>query len=374
MLKILHTADWHLGHTFHQFDEADRLKLERARLTAVETILGLAEQYDVHAVLCAGDVFDSPDPGEHWWRGLAKAFARRSGWKRPLVLLPGNHDPLTRDSVYHDTHRFRAELPPWVHVVDRDDFSLDLPEEAVVVAAPCRSTAGDKDLALALPSRVSGDLRIRIGVAHGSTFDMEGYQTNFPIARDAAEQRGLDYLAIGDTHGFREIPEGARVPTVYPGTPEQTSFKEREAGHVALVTFRQHGLRPRLQKERVARWHWREETVRTIAELEALAAAEDLPTTVLRLRLEMRLGSVDEQRRLDAILGELKGTIASHGRAGVLTVDRTGLRVDAASAPLPEEVPDTVREAATRLEAQAGADPIAQRALLLLHSLVREQR
>ena len=39
-----------------------------------------------------------------------------------------------------------------------------------------------------------------------ATFDMPGYQTNFPIARDATAQRGLDYLAVGDTHGYREIP------------------------------------------------------------------------------------------------------------------------------------------------------------------------
>jgi DNA repair exonuclease SbcCD nuclease subunit len=372
MLKVLHTADWHLGHTFRQFDPEDGKKLARARLAAVDTILGLADQYDVHAVLCAGDVFDVPDPDPHWWKGLAKAFARRAHWKRPLVLLPGNHDPLTRDSVYHDTHQFRAELPPWVHVVDRDDFCLDLPEQAVVLAAPCRSTAGDRDLALALPPRAVGDVRIRIGLAHGSTFDLEGYQTNFPIARDAAEQRGLDYLAIGDTHGFREIPDGARVPTVYPGTPEQTSFKEREAGHVALVTIRQHGHRARVQKERVARWRWREETVRSLAELEGLAQG-DLAETVLRLRLDMRV-DVREHQRVEAILAELKGTVASHGRAGVFNVDRSALRVEASGAALPlEKTPEVIQDAASRLEAQAATNPIAARALLLLHRVIRER-
>ena len=34
-----------------------------------------------------------------------------------------------------------------------------------------------------------------------------GYQTNFPICRDAGVHRGLNYLAIGDTHSFRDVTE-----------------------------------------------------------------------------------------------------------------------------------------------------------------------
>src|SRR5262249_48092924 len=157
-----------------------------------------------------------PDPGKDWWGGLANSFGRRKAWTRPVVLLPGNHDPLTKDSVYNANHRFRKDLPPWVHVVDRDNFELELCHDAVVYAAPCRSTAGDKDLALSLPSRAEGDPRIRIGLVHGSTFDIPGYATNFPISREAPQVRGLDYLALGDTHSFREIAKGAVAPIVYP--------------------------------------------------------------------------------------------------------------------------------------------------------------
>ena len=38
--------------------------------------------------------------------------------------------------------------------------------------------------------------------------DAKDWQTNFPIHVDAVLERGLDYLAIGDTHGFRYIPPG----------------------------------------------------------------------------------------------------------------------------------------------------------------------
>jgi len=58
--------------------------------------------------------------------------------------------------------------------------------------------------------------------------------------------RGLDYLAIGDTHSFRDVTENLAVPMVYPGAPEPTSFDEAGAGRVALVALFRRGLRPRV--------------------------------------------------------------------------------------------------------------------------------
>ncbi|MCP4660371.1 MAG: DNA repair exonuclease, partial [bacterium] len=234
-LKLLHTADWHLGLRYPTFTEADQLQLTRARLEVVDTILGKAEYYGVDAVLCAGDLFDDPQPAPEWWQGLAERFRKRGWSDRPVFLLPGNHDPLTPQSVYSPEHPFRRELPEWVHVVDRDDYSFELSPKAVLYATCCRSKAGGKDPALSLPGREPGDERLRIGMAHGQTFNMKGYQTSFPIAEDAAERRGLDYLAIGDTHSFREVNPEAMAPIVYPGAPEATKFGEPEAGYVAIV-------------------------------------------------------------------------------------------------------------------------------------------
>src|SRR5262245_19008081 len=99
-LKILHTADWHLGCRFRSFEDEQQNKLTRARLEAVERIFGLAESYSVNAVLCAGDLFDEPAPPENWWRGLLEKINQRKWKDRPLFLLPGNHDPLEANSVW----------------------------------------------------------------------------------------------------------------------------------------------------------------------------------------------------------------------------------------------------------------------------------
>lgn len=371
-LKLLHTADWHLGLRYPTFAEADQLQLTRARLEVVDTILGKAEYYGVDAVLCAGDLFDDPQPAPEWWQGLAERLRKRSWSERPVFLLPGNHDPLTPQSVYAPEHPFRRELPEWVHVVDRDDYTFELSPEAVLYAACCRSKAGEKDLALSLPGREPGDERLRIGMVHGQTFDMAGYQTSFPIAADAAERRGLDYLAIGDTHNFREVSPEAVAPIVYPGAPEPTKFREPEAGYVAIVRLRRRGRRPTILKERVGRWRWREEICGDPDCLRRLRDGEDLENCVLRLRLEMRvsLAGYDE---VESILTELGGTAATSGRAGILQVDRRGLELmPPGRDDFPGDLPPVLAAVVERLEASARGDEgeLARRALFHLYKEV----
>ena len=370
-LTVLHTADWHLGKRFVGFDEADRPKLTRARLDVIDRILNVAEAHSVAAVLCAGDLFDEPNPDEMWWGGLAEKFEKRKWQGRPVILLPGNHDPLTETSVYHPSHRFRARLPDWVKVVDRDDFQLALGDGCVVVARPCRRQSGQDDNALLLPARAVGDERIRIGLVHGSTFDMPGYQTNFPIAKDAAVRRGLDYLAIGDTHAWKEY-EPVASPTVYPSAPEQTTFGETETGNVALVLFKRRGRNPVIRRERVAQWTWRVETVRDMAALRALAAETSLRQTVLRLNVALR-ASAAEYEEAEGILEELKGTAAKHGKVGVAQIERDGLELDTRDIEkVFEQLPAVLQAAAKKLkEAESTNRDAAQRALFHLYALSR---
>ena len=372
-LKLLHTADWHLGKRFPGFPDADEQRLTRARLDVLDKVLAVAAQRGVDAVLCAGDLFDEPNPAREWWEPVATKLA---SWpaRIPIVLLPGNHDPLQATSVYEPGHPFRRALPAWVHVVDDDAFTLTLNDAAVLHARPCRSRAGQDDPALALPARAPGDARIRIGLVHGSTFDAVDCQTNFPIAKDAAALRGFDYLAIGDTHSFREVPPGARPPVVYPGAPEPTSFDEPGAGNVVAV-FVSRSRRVTLAPEPVAYWRWQERRASSLAELRDLRA-EQLGRTVLRLIVTARLAA-PELEEAEVILRELAGTSASHGRVGILRLARSGLALDtrgieAALASLPPVLRATVARL-KELE-QGDAPEVARAALYHLFRLVREER
>jgi DNA repair exonuclease SbcCD nuclease subunit len=369
-LTLVHTADWHLGMRFRGFRESEERELMRARLAVLDQVFRLADRHQADAVLCAGDLFDGPKPEPQWWEGLAGVLARAAP-VRPVFLLPGNHDPLTPESVWDASSPFRRRLPKHVHVVDRDDFTFPLKDGAVLYSAPCRSSAGQKDLGLCLPEREHGDERIRVGLVHGSTFDIEGCQTNFPIAKDAAERRGLDYLAIGDTHGFRVYPPEGQ-PTVYPGTPEPTTFGDRDAGHVALV-FVTRRRRVTVQKEAVARWHWESVRVESLSELRSLATRSDLVHRVVELTVHARLPAA-EFEEAERLLLELQGTDAVRGKAGILKLDRSGLELDTRDIePLFAHMPEAVRETVRRLKEldEREDSETARRALYHLYSLVR---
>lgn len=370
-LKLLHTADWHIGRRFPAFDASDEPRLTRARVDVLDTILGVAEQHAVDAILCAGDLFDIPNPDREWWEPVAKKLATKT--RRRTFLLPGNHDPLMAGSVYHPDHPFRKGLPAWVTVVDEDDFTRALNEVATLHARPCRSKAGQDDPALALPDRAPGDDRIRIGLVHGSTFDAVDAQTNFPIAKDAAARRGLDYLALGDTHGFRNVPADARPPVVYPGAPEATTFGEPDAGHVAVV-FVTRSRKVMFRKEPVAYWAWEDHTVRSLAELRALRDRADLARKVIRLTIEARLDA-KEFDEAEVLLRELKGGNAAQGRIGVLRLDRGKLQLDTRGIETSvDALPDVVRAAFKYLKDREDGDQaeVARAALYHLYRLARE--
>lgn len=176
MLRLLHTAELAPRVTLPVVPEKGQKKLSRARMDVIATILDVARRNAVNAVLCVGDIFDDPDPAPDFWEGLARTFRNHGGQHPPLFLIPGNHDPLTPESVWAPGHAFRKRLPEWVHVVDSDDFMYELAPQAVLYARPCRSKAGENDLAMALPAREPGDERLRIGCVHGSTVDVDGYR------------------------------------------------------------------------------------------------------------------------------------------------------------------------------------------------------
>ncbi len=373
-LKLLHTADWHLGRRFPSFDESDQLKLMRARLDAVRRILDLAEQYAVDAILCAGDVFDDPSPDKIWWQGLLDCLTERDRGNRPLFLLPGNHDPITPKSIWAADSPLRAALPDWAHVVDREGYTHELSDGAVLVASPCTSQAGSADLAMRLPEREPGDERIRVGMVHGRTFHAEGYQTNFPINPEAAKQRGYDYLAIGDLHAWEIVGPHTNPPTVYPSSPEPTTFGEPDSGYCAVVFFRRRNRRALVRREKVGRWAWRQETVEDLTALRTLRDGQDLAQTVLRLTVDMDVPLV-EFEEVQRILGELKGTEAAQGRVGVLRTDISGLKVTTEDVDvLFDDLPGPLKAAAAKLKAQTEGEhsEVARRALWNLYRLVRE--
>lgn len=86
-MRILHTADWHLGKRLDRFSRLDEQRL------VVDEICRIAEEEQVDAVLVAGDLFDHFAPPAEAQQLFYRTLHRLSkGGTRAVVAIAGNHD------------------------------------------------------------------------------------------------------------------------------------------------------------------------------------------------------------------------------------------------------------------------------------------
>ncbi len=92
---IVHSSDLHLGS-----DDSFGHSRSSDRLSVLGEVLKTATVVSADLLILAGDTFDhNRQPSQ-----LLEQTARTMGeFNAPIVILPGNHDPLTPDSVYRRT-------------------------------------------------------------------------------------------------------------------------------------------------------------------------------------------------------------------------------------------------------------------------------
>ena len=86
-MRILHTADWHLGKKLETFSRIEEQK------AVLEEICRIAEERAVDVVLIAGDLYDTFNPSTESEELFYKTLRRLSNQgRRPVVAIAGNHD------------------------------------------------------------------------------------------------------------------------------------------------------------------------------------------------------------------------------------------------------------------------------------------
>ena len=300
VIRFIHTADWQLGKPFGRAPAEARIVLQDARLEAIDAIAKLAAEHDVEHILVAGDVFDSCEPGE---RVVRQALSRMSQGGCRWWLLPGNHDFARAEGLWA---RLAREAPQNVRPLITAE-PVRLSDEAHLLPAPLfyRRTEDDPT---AVFDRMETPTGIhRIGLAHGpiQTFSSSG-GTNV-IDVDRARKSGLDYLALGDWHGFTKI--GDR--TAYSGTPEPDDFGREATGQVLLLEITGPGALPAITSFPIGRFSWRAETWALQGrealdrELAELRDHSDLARLVLRLSVSGALSLAERVQAVEKLQSEL---------------------------------------------------------------------
>lgn len=220
-VTIVHSSDLHLG-TDDSFSDADRLAVLPKVLTA-------ASQVKADVLVLAGDSFDNHRQPLALLERAAQMFR---DYQKPIVILPGNHDPLTPDSVYR-----RAGLGQIPNVsilglnagraVRFNEFELE------IWGQPHFDYTDMSPLANPRPRTT----RWQLAAAHGHYVD-EARDPNrlvgsWLIHREELIATGADYVALGHWNQAVSVGDG-QIIAHYSGSPEY-------AGTVNVVKLRPDG-------------------------------------------------------------------------------------------------------------------------------------
>ncbi len=265
-MKLVHTADWHLGHTLHDLPRDE----EHAAFLAWLADLLEAEAAD--ALLIAGDVFETANPGAAAQRALFEHLAglRRRVPHLQVVLIGGNHDSAPRLDAWAPllaavgVHVVGGLVRPGERELDLERLVVPLRRadgavEAWVAAVPflrptdlpMDPTAGDwlVEGAVAVYERVLAAARARrapdqalVGMGHGYLVGGQlsalserkvlcGNQHALPGERLFPDD--VAYAALGHLHRAQRV--GGRDHVRYSGSPLPLSMAEADYAHQVLV-------------------------------------------------------------------------------------------------------------------------------------------
>lgn len=258
VMKIIHTADWHLGQTFFEYDR---------RAEHVLFLRWLREQVSIHGVdvlLIAGDVFDSPNPSADsqrmYYRFLCDITSENPDLQ--IVITAGNHDSANRlESPTDLLDMIHVSVRGVVRRTPEGDFDLDyltvpLHGGGICLAVPYLRQGdyptaesygfGVKKLYDALydyaRAKANGGPIIAMGhlQATGSEISEDDRSERTVIGglecvSPDAFSSGIAYTALGHLHRAQRV--SGRENVRYSGAPIAMSFAERNNKQgVVLVT------------------------------------------------------------------------------------------------------------------------------------------
>ncbi|WP_421181214.1 exonuclease SbcCD subunit D C-terminal domain-containing protein [Aeromonas enteropelogenes] len=262
-MKILHTADWHLGHQLHGHDR----RFEHDAFLDWLTDTLKARQID--ALLVAGDLFDTANPPASAWQQLYRFLARLRAEMPNLdmVLIGGNHDSPSKLDAPHELLRaFDLHLVGSISrdkdgQLETDRLLVPLHDNEGKVAAWCAAVPFLRSSDLRVEPLAEGQDRLIEGVrqiyaevltegrkrceqdqaliAMGHAYLAAGQLSELSERRVLGGNQhalpadiftGADYTALGHLHLAQRLAEGIH----YSGSPLPLSLTETGYRHQVL--------------------------------------------------------------------------------------------------------------------------------------------
>ena len=240
MLRLLHTADVHLGARHADLGTQAAAQRER-QFDAFRATVDLALTEKVDAVLIAGDLFDSNTQPKRSVERVAAELKRLVDARIRTFIVPGTHDVYDRASVYR-----AYDIAAMAGAVGTDLVTVLTPDAPRVVVKPLNAVIYGRcfETKRAPTSPFAGfdaaadeDWTWQIGLIHGALAIPEKTDGDDVVfTRDEIRASGLDYLALGHWHSTQQGTAG-ETTYAYSGAPEPVAIDQDKAGSVLLVTL-----------------------------------------------------------------------------------------------------------------------------------------
>lgn len=269
-MKILHTADWHIGKKLYKYDLYADFEL------FTDWLVALIQQENIEVLLVSGDVFDLANPSNEARKQFYASLIKIQKLGCKIILTAGNHDS---PAVLNTSKIVLEELQ--INVVPA------LPENISELIFPLQQGKKVQAVVAAIPFLRDAELRkasdgisyqerieaIQQGIKN-VYFQVKTYcQTHFPdvpiiamghlfatgeIAASDSEREiqlgnaarfdmneiGADfqYIALGHIHKPQRLKTS--VPAFYSGSPIALSFSERKDQKRVLLIDTEKGFEP----------------------------------------------------------------------------------------------------------------------------------
>ncbi len=274
-MKILHTADWHLGKRLDRFSRLEE------QVLVMNEIVQIADEQNVDMVLIAGDLFDNFNPGVEAAELFYKTLKRLSlNGKRPVIAISGNHDspslinapdPLARECGIILIGHPKAEILPFgtehFSIINSKEGFIELKIDSIPFPIRILHTPFANEVRLKeyfgenkeeeinrvlaqewknLAVQFCDDTGVNLLTAHlymnkrGAEI-LEEPEGEKPIKIGNADlifsdsiPEQIQYTALGHLHGFQNIGTKEK-PVIYSSSPLCYSFSE--AGQTKFVSI-----------------------------------------------------------------------------------------------------------------------------------------
>ena len=239
MLRLLHTADVHLGARHTDLGERAAALRER-QFAAFRTSVDLAIIEKVDIFLVAGDLFDSNTQPRRSVERVAAELERLARASIRTVIIPGTHDVYDGASIYrsYDLTGMAHAAGDWVVVLTPSSTEVVFPSlDAIVYGRVFDTKRSPRSPLAGLDARSDTRATWKIGMVHGALAIPGRTDSDaVVVTEEEIAGSGLDYLALGHWHSAMEGRAGD-VAYAYSGAPEPVAVDQDGAGKVLLVAL-----------------------------------------------------------------------------------------------------------------------------------------